>query len=173
MNRLENLLAVLVVTAVAPAACDAPAEDNGGAATSRDPAGVQYAAELDVDLDAMEERPSGLYVRTLDEGQGPPAQAGDSLLLHYTGWLPNGREFDSSAGSDPFAIRLGSTPLIEGWTEGVEGMRTGERRMLVIPPELAYGDTGAGGVIPPGAVLVFEVELVENAGSEGGAPGGG
>lgn len=175
MNRPKNFLAALLTAAaVATAACDAPGEDSEGVAGSRDLAGLEYAPELDVDIDAMEERSSGLYVQVLEEGRGPPAEPGDSLRLHYTGWLPSGYEFDSSAGGDPIAIRLGATPLIEGWTEGLEGMRPGEHRMLVIPPDLAYGDMGAGGVIPPGAALVFQVELVENAGGEpGGESGGG
>ena len=77
------------------------------------------------------------------------------------GWLANGEQFDSSREQQPFSFRIGAGEVIPGWDEGVEGMRVGGRRQLVIPPALAYGEQGAGGVIPPGAALVFDVELLE------------
>lgn len=101
-------------------------------------------------------------------GQGEPVTRGDTAVVHYTGWLydPNadnrrGAQFDTSRGRDTFSFQLGANRVIEGWEEGVEGMRVGGRRHLFIPPELAYGESGAGGVIPPNATLVFDVELVD------------
>lgn len=126
-----------------------------------EPAELSYAPELNVDLDAMSREPSGLYTRDLSAGDGSVASAGNEVTVHYTGWLANGEEFDSSRSQQPFTFRLGAGEVIQGWDEGVEGMRVGGRRTLVIPPALAYGERGAGGVIPPGATLVFDVELLE------------
>ncbi len=85
---------------------------------------------------------------------------GDSLWVHYSGWLPTGSLFDSSKDREPLAMKLGVTGLIDGWTEGVTGMQLGESRRLVIPPELGYGTSGRE-QIPPHSVLIFEVELVK------------
>jgi FKBP-type peptidyl-prolyl cis-trans isomerase len=121
-----------------------------------------FAPELGVDLDAMTETASGLMYQDLVVGTGDEAQAGDSVSVHYTGWLKDGTEFDSSVGrGQPFVFHLGQGDVIAGWDEGVAGMRVGGQRKLVIPPELGYGDRGAGGVIPGGATLVFDVELLE------------
>ena len=111
---------------------------------------------------------SGLqYVDTVP-GTGAEATAGQPVLVHYTGWLhdpaaPNGRgrKFDSSKDrGQPFRFQLGAGMVIQGWDEGVQGMKVGGTRVLTIPPELGYGARGAGGVIPPNATLVFEVELL-------------
>ena len=127
-----------------------------------DPAELTYAPALEVDLNRMTRLPSGLYYEDVTVGGGPAAEPGDSVTVHYTGWLPDGEEFDSSrGGGDPFTFVLGAGEVVEGWDEGVAGMEVGGRRRLVIPPELAYGEAGAGGVIPPNATLVFEVELLE------------
>jgi FKBP-type peptidyl-prolyl cis-trans isomerase FkpA len=133
-----------------------PADTPGGPTVERD-----YAPELGVDLGAMQRTPSGLYVQDVQQGTGETAQAGDHVVVHYTGWLPNGRQFDSSRDRGPFDFRLGQGEVIPGWDEGVAGMREGGRRRLVIPSDLAYGPSGAGGVIPPNATLVFDVELLE------------
>jgi FKBP-type peptidyl-prolyl cis-trans isomerase FkpA len=133
-----------------------PAEQAG-----HSPAEQTYAPELDVNLDRMQRTPSGLYTQDLVEGTGQTAQAGNLVVAHYTGWLPNGQEFDSSRGGQPFEFPLGQGRVIPGWDEGVAGMREGGRRRLVIPSELAYGPQGAGGVIPPNATLVFDIELLE------------
>lgn len=105
---------------------------------------------------------TGLKIEDRAEGSGPPAMAGNQVTVHYTGWLADGRQFDSSRDRDePFRFPLGGGRVIRGWDEGVAGMRAGGIRRLTIPPHLAYGAAGAGGVIPPHATLVFEVELLE------------
>jgi FKBP-type peptidyl-prolyl cis-trans isomerase FkpA len=121
---------------------------------------LTFAPQLDVDLDRMTRTESGLYYEDMVEGDGEEASRGDRILAHYEGWLADGTLFDSSRGGDPIEVTLESPGLIQGWVEGIPGMRVGGVRKLVIPPELAYGSRGAGGVIPPNATLVFEVELV-------------
>lgn len=105
--------------------------------------------------------PSGLIIEDLEVGSGDEAVAGKKVTVHYTGWLTDGKKFDSSKDrSDPFSFPLGARHVIAGWDEGVQGMKIGGRRKLTIPPQLGYGARGAGGVIPPNATLVFEVELL-------------
>lgn len=104
---------------------------------------------------------SGLGYVDLVEGTGPQPKAGDSVRVHYTGWLENGKKFDSSHDRrEPLVFPIGRGHVIKGWDEGVGSMKVGGKRKLVIPASLGYGDRGAGGVIPPGATLIFEVELV-------------
>jgi FKBP-type peptidyl-prolyl cis-trans isomerase FkpA len=105
--------------------------------------------------------PSGLTIEDLTVGSGAAAAAGQKVKVHYTGWLTNGTKFDSSKDrGDPFEFPLGGGRVIKGWDEGVQGMKVGGKRKLTIPPGLGYGARGAGGVIPPNATLVFEVELL-------------
>jgi FKBP-type peptidyl-prolyl cis-trans isomerase FkpA len=105
---------------------------------------------------------SGLKYEDLQEGAGATAKAGDSVEVHYTGWLTNGTKFDSSLDrKSPFAFSLGAGRVIKGWDEGVAGMKVGGKRKLTIPAALGYGSRGAGAVIPPDAELVFEVELLK------------
>ncbi len=105
--------------------------------------------------------PSGLKYEDIEAGTGPTAQSGQKAKVHYTGWLTNGQKFDSSKDrNDPFEFTLGAGQVIKGWDEGVVGMKVGGKRKLTIPPELGYGARGAGGVIPPNAELIFEVELL-------------
>lgn len=110
---------------------------------------------------SIQTTPSGLQYEDLTLGSGDVAQAGDTVVVHYTGWLADGSKFDSSKDRGiPFQFDLGAGEVIRGWDEGVLGMRVGSVRKLTIPAELGYGSRGAGGVIPPNATLVFEVELL-------------
>ena len=105
---------------------------------------------------------SGLKYEDLVEGDGAVAAAGQTVSVHYTGWLTNGSKFDSSLDRNaPFNFPLGGGRVIRGWDEGVQGMKIGGKRKLTVPPQLGYGAAGAGGVIPPNTTLVFEVELLE------------
>ncbi len=104
---------------------------------------------------------SGLKYEDLVSGEGDEAKAGQMVTVHYTGWLENGQKFDSSKDrNDPFRFKLGAGQVIRGWDEGVAGMKIGGTRKLTIPANLGYGSRGAGGVIPPNATLIFDVELL-------------
>ena len=124
--------------------------------------GESFSDELGIDSAALTSTPSGLRYQDLSSGEGAEAAAGSTAVVHYTGWLTDGKKFDSSRDrGEPFAFRLGAGQVIAGWDEGVAGMRVGGRRKLVIPASLGYGQAGAPPVIPPGATLVFDVELLE------------
>jgi len=104
---------------------------------------------------------NGLKIETLKAGTGREAKNGDQVTVHYTGFLENGTKFDSSVDrGQPFVFTLGVGQVIQGWDLGVLGMKVGEKRKLTIPPDLAYGTSGVGGVIPPNSILIFEVELL-------------
>ena len=115
---------------------------------------------------AMTTTASGLQYEDTRAGAGETAAAGRTCVMHYTGWLwvdgAKGSKFDSSLDrGQPFSFGLGNGQVIKGWDQGVAGMKIGAKRTLLIPPELGYGARGAGGVIPPNATLLFEVELLE------------
>lgn len=130
------------------------------AAGSRPAAAATFEGPTKVEEKDYKKTPSGLKYAILKPGAGTEAKAGDRVTVHYTGWLTDGTKFDSSVDrKQPFVFNLGAGQVIKGWDEGVKGMKPGEKRQLVIPPDLAYGDRGVG-PIPPNATLVFEVELL-------------
>jgi FKBP-type peptidyl-prolyl cis-trans isomerase len=153
-DHLHRFLATSLLVGLA--ACGG----KGDRDNERRPAG--FSSSLGVDTTAMTKTPSGLRYLEVAKGQGAEATAGKKVSVHYTGWLPNGEKFDSSRDRDqPFGFALGAGQVIAGWDEGVAGMKVGGRRKLVIPPDLGYGTAGAPPDIPPGATLVFDVELLD------------
>jgi len=151
-------LAVLAATVTAGCArtpadeTTAPPSDAGQATTppSQDAPEAPAAAEV-----------TELVIEDISVGTGAEAKAGDMVTVHYTGWLTDGTKFDSSLDAGrPFQFPLGQGQVIPGWDQGVAGMKIGGKRKLTIPPDLGYGSAGAGGVIPPNATLIFEVELL-------------
>jgi len=121
-----------------------------------------FSAELGIDTTALTKTASGLRYVDVSKGQGEEAAVGRSVSVHYTGWLANGKKFDSSRDrNEPFSFTIGAQQVIAGWDEGVAGMQVGGRRKLVIPPLLGYGPAGVPPDIPPNSILVFDVELMD------------
>ena len=119
----------------------------------------QKSAPLPEETNQMGE---SLKIEILKEGTGLGAKNGDTVVVHYTGTLIDGKKFDSSLDrGEPYSFPLGAGEVIAGWDQGLLGMKVGEKRKLFIPSDLAYGERGAGGIIPPNAPLIFEVELLE------------
>lgn len=156
--------------------------EGGDADTTADTADAASAVDRDcapltsVPADSMREIQDGLLARTLSEGDGPAAESGDTVRVHYLGCLTDGTKFDASYDrGEPFTFQVGAGRVIRGWDLGVAGMRPGEERLLRIPPELGYGERGTpGGPIPPDATLLFKIErLGEAPPADGGAEAGG
>ena len=135
-------------------AADKPADKPPAAAADK-PADKPAVAEVGKTVTT----PSGLKITMVAEAKNPGALAGDIVWVHYTGKLADGTQFDSSVGQKPFKFTLGAGQVIKGWDEGVVGMKVGEKRTLVIPPDLGYGPQGSG-KIPPNATLHFDVEMI-------------
>jgi FKBP-type peptidyl-prolyl cis-trans isomerase FkpA len=160
-DQIQNILgdmlrSLVLLTSVGLSAC------GGSADRENSPPAAGFAASLGVDTTAMTKTPSGLRYQDITAGQGAEAAADRTVSVHYTGWLPNGEKFDSSRDrNEPFSFSLGAGQVIAGWDEGVAGMKVGGRRKLVIPADLGYGTAGAPPDIPPGATLVFDVELLD------------
>ena len=159
--------AILAMVVVATGACEEPPPDRSPLPPEHTVA-EKYASALDVELEEMERRPTGLYVQDVVTGEGARADSGDIVVVHYTGWLPQGREFDSSRGDEPFEVAIGYGRVIQGWDQGIVGMKVGGQRRLVIPPALGYGERGSG-PIPGNSTLVFDVELLDVVDRTGGA----
>ncbi|MGB9235379.1 MAG: FKBP-type peptidyl-prolyl cis-trans isomerase [Terriglobales bacterium] len=141
-----TILAIILIVLAALAMQTALAADSGPTKVTGDPTKTA----------------SGLEYWDIKAGTGAVAQPGHKVKVDYTGWLTNGKKFDSSVGTGrPFEFKLGGGQVIKGWDEGVAGMKVGGKRQLRIPPDLAYGANGAAGVIPPNATLIFDVELLD------------
>jgi len=150
--RFGKLAATAAFTLLAACGSDDP--------VSTDPRDLTFASELGVDLSQMTRTSTGLYYQDLVTGSGAEATAGKTVSVLYTGWLPNGNLFDQAANpNDPFIFQLGVGLVIAGWDEGVNGMRIGGTRLLVIPPSLGYGNRSVG-PIPANSTLVFQVQLL-------------
>ena len=139
-----------------------PEEPNPALFTMAQSYPLNESKELGGEMKAKETQvtSSGLKITDLVIGEGEEATPGQTVSVNYRGTLESGKEFDSSYGRSPFSFPLGAGRVIKGWDEGVAGMRIGGKRQLIIPPELGYGSRGAGGVIPPNATLIFEVDLL-------------
>lgn len=149
MKHVRKTLACAVALAVAVSlsGCQKKAASDEGSATEKGSGSVTT---------------SGLKIEDLKVGTGDSPKPGSVVSVHYTGWLVDGKKFDSSVDrGEPFEFVIGQGQVIKGWDEGVMSMKEGGKRKLTIPPELGYGARGAGGVIPPNATLIFEVELLD------------
>jgi FKBP-type peptidyl-prolyl cis-trans isomerase len=167
MHASIKLSAVACAVACAVALASACATNEKPAAQGQQPvaAAAPAAPAAPAAAGASRTTPSGLQIQDVVIGQGTEAVAGQNAKVHYTGWLiqngQRGAKFDSSVDrGQPFVFPLGAGRVIKGWDEGVQGMKVGGKRVLLIPPELAYGARGAGGIIPPNSTLMFEVDYL-------------
>lgn len=160
-------LALLLAAACAPAG-DEPAVEQPGGEPASEPSGDPQT-ETDAAASPQPQEIDGLMITELEPGTGETIASGQTAVVHYTGWLYDpdapdgkGKKFDSSRDrGTPFRFPLGGGRVIAGWDQGVAGMQVGGERRLLIPPELGYGQSGAGNLIPPGATLLFDVELLD------------
>lgn len=153
MQRALRPLAV--VAALALGACSS----TDGSSAPPDIATTTFAASLGVDLAASTKLPSGVYYRDITVGTGTTVASGMQLSVRYTGWFPSGTQFDSNANGNPYSFRLGTHAVIDGWDNGIPGMKVGGRRQLIIPPSQGYGPNGFQS-IPGNAILVFTVDVL-------------
>lgn len=152
-----RLIPLALLTAVLTAACDSPLDPNRFEDTER----ITYSPALGIDLASMTRTESGIFYQDIRVGTGDPPADGRTISVHYTGWLPDGTRFDTSRTRGPFSYVHGTGHVIDGWEEMLSTMRVGGLRKVVIPPALGYGSGSPGGVIPPNATLVFEIELLQ------------
>ncbi len=162
MSVRSIALTLVCLTLTIPSGCtQSPRENNSGRRTAPAEKNVT-GGSAGAEKHAAEPAEAKLEIADLVVGTGAVAETGKSVTVHYRGTLKDGTEFDSSRKHDaPFSFPLGAGKVIPGWDEGVKGMKVGGKRKLVIPPSMAYGERGAGGVIPPNATLTFEVELLD------------
>ena len=162
--------AVALLAAIALSGCSsAPTQSAEPAAPAQSSSEASAAPQSTAPTSSAATAPTGgkLKIKDLKVGKGATARIGQTVTVNYTGWLMDGTKFDSSLDrNQPFAFPLGAGKVIPGWDQGVAGMKVGGKRELIIPPQLAYGSQGAGGVIPPDATLKFDIELL----SVGNAP---
>ena len=172
MSKRSSLLLVVVLALFAATGLGGCSKQGGSPSQGSTPSGAQSSAQPSQPLASQEstlatskgnaEKTAGLVTSDEVVGEGTSAKSGDRVTVNYTGWLLDGTKFDSSKDrNQPFSFSLGAGEVIPGWDQGVAGMKVGGKRKLTVPPDLGYGTRGAGGVIPPNATLVFEVELLK------------
>ena len=165
IGALVTGVVVLAAAAIAIAGCGSGGGTSQSTSTSAALTGSTQSAIStgpSTGTSSSTQEANGLQIQDEVVGTGPATKAGDTVTVNYTGWLTSGKKFDASADhGQPFTFTLGQGQVITGWDQGVAGMKAGGKRKLTIPPELGYGAQGAGGVIPPNATLIFEVELVK------------
>jgi FKBP-type peptidyl-prolyl cis-trans isomerase FkpA len=160
MNRHLNLAVCSASVLLLLSGCSMDSfRKQGATRVTGEPETLTYADQLEVDLSRMTRSASGLYYLDRKVGEGIAANSGDRVSVGYVGRLANGFLFDQSGAGDPIEFRLGARQVIDGWEEGIRGMKVGGRRLLVIPPGLAYGAQSPGAGIPPNATLVFDLTL--------------
>ena len=148
------LRSIAILTGLTLGACS-----SSDTSTPPDIATTTFAPALQVDLAASTKLPSGVYYRDIVVGTGTVVASGQQLSVSYTGWFPSGGQFDSNANTNPYSFRLGTHAVIDGWDNGLPGMKVGGRRQLIIPPSQGYGAAGTQG-IPGNSILVFNVDVL-------------